>query len=34
MLKEEGRIPARIRNWAFVVGIFLLVGGGMLQDYI
>jgi hypothetical protein len=34
MLKKEGRVPAVIRNWAFGIGMFILIFGGIVQDYI
>jgi len=34
VLKEEGHVAVRIRNWAFGVGIALAVAGGILQDYV
>jgi hypothetical protein len=34
VLKEEGHAPARIRNWAFGIAMVLLVGGGILQEYV
>lgn len=34
MLKKQGRVWAILRNWAFGIGMLILLSVGIVQDYI